>query len=789
MQEEFSVVGKRLPRVDALEKVNGEVKFVADFQLPGMLYAKFLRSPHAHARIVKIDTSKAEKLPGVRGVLTHKNVPKVHPRNKLEYLLGETVHCPAEEVAAVAAVSEEIAEEALKLIEVEYEVLPAVFDIEEATKPDAPLAHLEYGTNIYHGTEAQPVPRCSPEGWLTLAYGDIDKGFKEADYIVEGTYETPMQYNCSPMPRAVICQWTGDELTCWCDTQTPLWAAQDLASCLGIPQSRVRLIFAYAVGGYGAKEPEKIGTLVALLAKKTGSPVKTVFTREEDVTATIRRLSYKTYGKIGVKRDGTITAMHNRMITNWGRDCVYDYLVLGTSGVSTCSILYRWQNSNFEGCNVITNTLDSGAFNGFGDPEAGFCVERLIDEAAEKIGMDPVEFRLKNCMRSGDKAMEVPNIVAGPIEWGILGPDLDSFPECIRRAAEKANWAEKWKGWKTPVEVKGPRRRGIGIAIGTHHAVFWPSSATVKMNQDGTASVLTMGVEIGQGMKTAMIQVVAEALGLHYEDVNVIMPDSATAPASLGNIASEGTSSIINVAKLAADNVRHKLFEMAAERLGEKPENLEVKGGRIYVKKALKKKIRLGESQAAEEHTEKGVSIASLCLDGFQITGSANLPLPVRDEKTGKIVYCYAVAATIAEVEVDIETGTVDVLRITSAHDCGRAINPQLVENQINMSVTLANGWVRSEQLHIDKNTGVILNPNLLDYKIMTILDMPRREDMQEIIVENPNPWGPFGAKGMSETGMCSPAPAIANAIYNALGVRIRGDHLTPDRILEALGK
>jgi len=796
MAEEFSLVGKRLPRADALEKVNGQIRHVTDMELPRMLYAKFLRSPHAHAKITRIDTSRAEELPGVKCVLTHKNVPKVHPRRKLEYLLDETVHCAGEEVAAVAAETKEIAEEALDLIKVEYEVLPAVFDTEEATKPGAPLAHSEYGSSLYHGTDYNPVPRFTPEGWLTLQYGDVGKGFKQADYIVEGKYKTPRQYNCSPLPRAVICEWSGSELTCWADTQIALWASQDLATCLGLPQSKVRLISSPVIGGYGAKEPQKIATLVALLAKKTGRPVKAAFSRQEDFIGTMSRPSYETYGKIGVKKNGTITAMQTRMMQNWGRDCAYDSLILATSGGVTSSMLYRWQNSKWEGCNVITNTIESGALNGFGDPEAGFCIERLIDEAAEAIGMDPVEFRLKNCMRAGDRAIEVPNVVFGPAEWGILGPDLDSFPECIRRAAQKAEWKEKWKGWKTPVAVHGSKRRGIGIAIGTHHGALWQASATIKMNQDGTANVLTMGTEIGQGFKTAMIQVVAEALGLPFESVNVTMADTAVVPASMGNIGSEGTSSMITVAKLAADKVRHKLFQMAAESLGEKPENLEAKDGSIYIKAASERatsaseqKSRLGELESAKDRGETGISIASLCLAGFQITASANMPVPIIDEKTGKVVYCFSVAVTIAEVEVDTDTGELNVLKLSLANDCGRAINPQILENQVDMSVTLANGWVRSEDVIIDKNTGAMLNPNLLDYKIMTILDMPKMNDMQETLVEFPTPWGPFGAKGCSETGMCSPGPAIANAIYNAIGVRLRGAHLSPESILEALGK
>ncbi|MFC1915399.1 xanthine dehydrogenase family protein molybdopterin-binding subunit [Chloroflexota bacterium] len=777
MASAFSVLGKRLPREDAIEKVTGEAKQVSDMQLPGMLHARFLRSPHAHAKIVKIDTGKAESLPGVKAVLTHQNVPKVHSRGKFEFLLDETVHCVGEEVVAVAAVTKEIAEEALKLIEVEYKLLPAVFTAEEAMRPGAPLVHSEHGSNIFHGTAEHPAPRRSQDGWIIVEDGDVEKGFAEADCIVEDIYETPIQYPCSPMPRVVVCQWTGNKLTCWCDTQAPLRVWQDLAKCLGMPQSHVRLVVDHCIGGYGAKEPGKTAVLTALLARKAGRPVKTQFSREEDFVGTHRRLNYKTCGKMGVKKDGTITAVQNRVITNFGADSQVPLEVLGTSATNAFSVLYNWQSSKFEGCSVMTNTTHHAAVLGFGDPEAILCVERLIDEAAEKIGMDPAEFRLKNCARYGSKGSYRAKLLetTGPLPWGIMGPDMDSFPECIRKVAEKAHWNEKWKGWGTPVEVNGARRRGIGIALGMHHTMFTDYAAVIKMNQDGTANVLSGSVEIGQGCGTAMTQVVAEALGLHYEDVRVILADSAVTPAGLGNIGSCGTTSAIGAAKRAADDTRQKLFEVAAGELGTKPDNLEAKDRRIYIK----------------EQPEKGIPIADVCRIGYQIVGSGKLPPldTIRDDKTGKAVYPFAIAAAIVEVEVDTETGELTVDRITVAGDCGRAINPTIVENQIDLGITMGNSWIRTENFVIDEKTGAVLNPNLLDYRIMTIMDMPKGDDMQEIIVEMPCAWGPYGAKGFSETPMSAVGPAIANAIYNAIGARIRGEHCSPEKILEALGK
>jgi xanthine dehydrogenase molybdenum-binding subunit len=775
MAKEYSLLGKRLPRVDALAKVTGAITFVSDIQLPRMLYTRFLRSPYAHAQIINIDTSKAEILPGVKCVLTHKNVPKIHPLTKFEYLLDETLHYVGEEVAVVAAISNEVAEQAVRLIQVDYNVLPAVFNAEEAMIPDAPLVHPEYGTNMYHGTDRHPAPRCGSDGWLSLEYQDVDKGFTEADYIVEGTFETPKQHPCSPAPRAVLCQWMGEKLTCWTDTQRPLDVQKDLAKCLGLLHSNVKVVSSPQVGGYGGKQPEKIATLTAMLAKRTGAPVKTVFSREEDFIATHRRLDYKTYGKVGVKRDGTITALYTRTITNFGRDSSSGFMVPATSAVNTCSMLYRSENSKWEGCHVMTNVPDHAAMNGFGDPEAGFCVERLMDEAAEKIGMDPVEFRFRNCMRYGDKGLANRNVLTGPIDWGVVGTDIDSFPECIKKAAEKAEWKKKWKGWKIPVSADGSKRRGIGVAIGVHHSENWPYSAIVKMNHDGTASVLSQLIDMGQGSATAMAQVAAETLGLRYEDINLELGDTSVSPAGSPVVASSGTSGGIAAVKCAADDAKRKLFDIAAKRLGVSPNKLAVKERMVYVR----------------GNPEKSIPIAVLCTIGWQITGTGINPPAnsVIDKKTGKVIRPVAVVATICEVEVDTETGELNVLRITSAHDCGKAINPQMVENQINMSLTLGNGYVRSEKLIIDGNTGTVLNPNLLDYKVMTFLDMPKMGDIEEIIVEFPCAWGPFGAKGMSETATTTQGPAIANAVYNAVGVRIRGDQLTPQMILEAIVK
>ncbi len=769
MTEEFSVIGKRLPRIDAVAKVKGEATFVPDMQLPGMLQAKFLRCPHPHARIVKIDTREAEACFGVRGVLTYKNVPRVHPRDKIEFLLNETLCYAGDEVAMIAAETREIAEEALKLIKVEYEVLPSVFDPEEALQPGAPLVHPENGDNLYR------VPGSDPKGWISLNRGDVEEGFAEADYVVEGTFETPIQHTVSPVPRAVLCQWHGNKLTCWADTQAPKNVWFDLARCLDIPLSDIRLIVERPVGSYGRKEPEKTSILTALMSKKTGRPVKTAFTREEDFIASWRRLNFKAFGKMGVKKNGTITAIHTRIICNGGADGQGGMIELAAPLSKTLVIQYQWQNARCEGRTVMTNINHHGSVLGAGDPQGNYILERLIDEAAEKIGMDPVDFRFKNCLKYGDKAFDHFQLSAGKDPyWGIVGPDID-MQECIQKVMEKSEWKKKWKGWTTPVEIQGSKRRGIGIAIGMHHCLYRAYSAIVKMNQDGSANVLTSAVDHGQGCATAIAQVVAEAIGLLYKDVNVTMADTAATPLGTGNAGSEGTSSAVNAAKYAADDARQKLFEVAARELKTAPETLKSRDGRIY----------LGDQP------EKGISIAEVCQKAYQIIGVGMLPGAdtIRDKKSGEKLRALAVAAAIVEVEVDTATGELTILKVTTANDCGKAINPTIVENQIDTGIVMGNGWVRSENFVIDKKTGVLLNPNLLDYKLMTFLDIPPKKNTNVNIVENPTSWGPYGAKGFSETAMVAIAPGIANAVYNAIGVRIRESHLTPEKILKALGK
>lgn len=773
MTRPLAVVGKKVIRKDAVAKAKGQARYISDIILPKMLYASFLRSPHAHARIKSIDTARAEALPGVMCVLTHKNVPKVHPFRKLMWLLSETVHYPGEEVAAVAALTPEIAKAALDLIEVQYEVLEAVVEPRQAAAPGAPLSNIDYGSAFYHGTDYMKFARVEPDGWVRVGFGDYEKGFAEADHIMEFEMETPMQYNCSPNPRSVVCEWDGDKLICWADTQLPLFLMHELTKTFEIPQSQVRIIASHAVGGYGGKSPEKTADLVALMAKRTGRPVRAVYSRAEDYIGTHHRISYVTKHKIGFKNDGTIVSMYTNILANWGCDAVAHFVCQASALLDACCMFYRWQNAFAETRGVLTNMLEYGAMNGFGDPEAIYSIEVLMDKVCEHLDIDPVEFRLKNCMRYGDRAMEYENILFGPIEWGILGRDMDSFPEIIQTAAERFNWKERWRGWHKKPDA-GEIKRGVGMAVGQHHCMFWPSSAIVKMNQDGSANVITGAVEIGQGYATAVAQVVAEALCIPYEKVHVLTQDSAATPATKGNVASTGTSSPIAACKIAADDVVRQLKEFAGIAWSTNPDKLEVYDDAVH-----------------NPVSGASMSVEHICKESWQITGVGKTPAyhEIKDPESGKTVHAFAAACTFCEVEVDTGTGKITILNLVSGHDSGRTINPVVIENQVDLGLIMAMGWVLTENYLVDPETGVLMNPNLLDYKLIGFNDMPLLKDFERFIVEKPCEWGPFGAKGMSETSMTAMGPAIANAIYNATGVRMNTSHFTPDKVLEELLK
>jgi xanthine dehydrogenase molybdenum-binding subunit len=780
MTEEFAVVGKRLPRRDAIEKATGAAKYTVDIELPGILFGKVLRSPYPHAKILKIDSSKAKKLRGVAAVITIDDVPKKvfncsmsnaviggapvtaevadeHAEEEGglteeatfavdildQRVLSDKARFVGDAVAAVAAINESTAEEALGLIDVEYEKLPAVFDPEEAMKPGAPLVHDAFERNI-----AVHAPWSFGE--------DVDKGFKEADYIVEGTFRTSKQKQCQLEASVCIASFdaTG-RLTIWSPAQAPHAMLKIIASLFNIPEGMIRWLTPYVGGAFGHYCSLWAEPICIALAKKTGKPVKLAYTREEEFIATDSRASAILSGKMGVKKDGTITALQRKDIVNAGA-------YFGHAGSTTAAsiswffALYRCLNREGEAFVVYTNTPMTGAFRGYGNPRGMFLLEQLVDMAAEGIGMDPIEFRLKNIKRIGE-----PSWIPG------VSFENDAGVECIRRGAEIIGWKEKRARKK-----EGIKRQGIGMACATHSSSAYPflidhSSAFIKLNPDGSANLMVNPVEIGVGIVETVAQIAAEELGVRAEDVHVFHGDTDINMFDLGTFSSRSNYVLGMAVQKAAREAKWKLLKRAAERLEVSPKELEVKDRRVYVKTAPKKGVSVTE-------------IARDALYNYEIGRGEHISGHSSFQPRNSPIF----QANFAEVEVDTETGEVRVLRMVVAHDIGRAINPMSVEGQLEGGAVQGLGFTLAEDFAVNNNTGEIITDSFATYKILSALDCP---EIEVVLVEQPVASGPFGAKSVGESGMVPVAASVANAIYNAVGVRITELPITPGKILKTL--
>jgi 4-hydroxybenzoyl-CoA reductase alpha subunit len=757
LSDQYSVIGKNIPKIDSIHMVVGEAKYLDDIKLPGMLYGKVLRSPHPHAKILNIDMSNANRLSGVKAVITAADTTKVKfchlpiTPNKMA-LADERVRFVGDEVAAVAAVDEDIAEEALELIKVDYEILPAVFDPEEAMEPGAPKIYEECERNI--------------ASYFVRNFGDIEKGFKQADYIFEDRFSSPPVVSCTLEPHGCIASFDiSGKLTIWTTTQNPINIQRALAYVLKMPMNQIRVINTFVGGAFGNKSVIlPLEPITAFLAKKINRPVKIINSREEEFIATRTRYSMIIYLKTGVKKDGTLTAREARVITNNG---AYNNKGPGIT-LLTCNRignLYRVPNSKTEAFIVYTNNQYGDALRGWGGPQAHFAVESQMDIISEGLKMDPLELRLKNANQSGDTT---------PWGWKITSCGLS---DCLKESGKIAGWDYKRK-------QSGPR--GIGMAavihtgggsMGTHGGGNF-SEISLKINSDGTVNVITGDSDIGQGSDTILAQIVAEELGVPMKDIKITSRDTDVTPVTMGTWGSRVTFIGGGAGKAAAREAKQQLFKVAAEMLEVDPINLEAKDGRIYVKKSLDKWLTIGE-----------VAYSSIVKRGKTITSMVTYSPPNTsppDQKTGYGNYCptYAFGVNVAEVEVDIETGKVRVMSIVAAHDVGRAINPMLIEGQIEGGISMGIGYALLEKLHWEN--GKTLNPNFCTYKIVNSTEIP---SIKEILIETIDPNGPFGAKGIGEPAAIPTAPAIANAIYNAVGVRIKDLPITPDKILDALKK
>jgi xanthine dehydrogenase molybdenum-binding subunit len=751
---ELSTVGKSHVRIDAAAKATGAAQYTADLSLPGMLRAKVLHSPHAHARIRHIDTSRAEALRGVRAVLTYKDVPATTYNSACEppgdllgaahdqHVLEDTMRFIGDRVAVVAAVDDDTASEALSLIDVEYELLPAVFEPDQALADGAQLVHPDRGSNLL-----QLIP---------IEWGDVEQGFAEADHVFEQEYTSPPVHHCQIEPHAYVCQFDHNgRLTVWSCSQTPFHVRRMVSEILDIPVGSIRVLKLFEGGGFGGKQDLFEEPLVALLARKTGKPVMLEMSREEVFVATRTRHGCAYKLKTGVQNDGTITARQLEAVLDTGAYASHGPTVTAVLGLFWAT-LYKTPNLRFQGRCVYTNKPVAGAFRGYGSPQAHWCAESQMDEMAEAMGLDPFEFRLKSAYMAGDRA---------PLtEWII---ESSGLAECMQQGKAAIGWERR----QPAGSGTGRFRRGIGMARMLHGSGARPfvselSAALIKMNEDGTVTVVTGSSDSGTGSSTSLAAIAAEVLGVGFDKVTVVEGDTDNTPFDMGSYASRTTYIAGNAVKRAAEIARTQLLAKAAAMVEANPEDLEIRDGVIQVTGSSGgKSITIAEVVSKTQYAAAGAEA---------ISGSAS------HEPQGNAP---TFAAHFAEVEVDVETGNVAVLNYVAAHDVGLAINPAQVEGQIQGGVTQGLGYALSEEVVVGAD-GRMANPNFVDYRIPTVLDVP---NIRALIVEAPADSGPYGAKGVGETGLVPVAPAIANAVYNAIGVRIRDLPLTPQRVFEAI--
>ncbi|MBE0478116.1 molybdopterin-dependent oxidoreductase [Candidatus Aerophobetes bacterium] len=756
---EFSVFGKSLPRIDAWSKATGEVKYLDDIKIQGMLYGKILRSPHAHAKIVSIDTFGAKKLPGVRAVITAEDTPGIKfsfvpaLADKLP-LCKDKVRYVGDEVAAVAADSLEIAEKAIQLIKAEYEILPAVFDVEEAMKQDAPLIHEERENNIaFEGHKS---------------FGDVEKGFRESDYIFEDRCVTSKVTHCCMETHGCIALFDKlGKLTIYSPHQAPHTVRQEMARILALPLSRVRVIRTPVGGGFGQrlvtdmKEP-----VAAILSRTTGRAVKIVNTREEEFCTARTRYPYIIYLKTGVRKDGKILARQAKVIVDNGAYNDKGPSTLNYAG-ECFAVLYNVPHIQYDGWGVYTNKQFGTAFRGFGNPQLHFATETQLDAIAKKLHIDPQQLRLKYANMPGDVAASGAKITS----CGLV--------ECINKAAESSRWKEKRK---EPVDMGDGKCRGIGMAAMVHTGGggrFYGYAATdtfVKISEEGKVTVISPAPEIGQGATMVIAQITAEVLGIRPDNITVINDDTEIMPYDLGAWGSRTSFVCGNAAKSAAENTREEVIKVAAQMLQRPAERLGCREGKVFLKDNPEVAVFFEEVA--------GYAISKI---GHPLSGRGRYFDPLApqvglDRKYGHHLPTFAFACQVVEVEVDTLTGQVKVLKVTAAHDTGRTINPSMAEGQIEGSILQGLGYALSEEC-VEKD-GILMNPNFADYKIWTALDTPSYE---VILVESIDPDGPFGAKGIGEPGLVPLPAAVANAIFHATGVMFRQLPLNQERVFFGL--
>ncbi len=753
--EEFSVIGKSVPRTDAWDKVIGRAVYTDDMKLPNMLYGRLLRSHHAHARVLNVNIEKALKLPGVKAIMTGKDILPIKygivPFAQDEYGLAiDKVRYVGDEVAAVAAVDEATAEAALELIEVEYEPLPAVFSIEDALKLGAPDIHE--GPKVKNNVSIQ----------YRKEFGNIEEGFAQAYHIREDVFRTHGQYHAPMEPHAAIAMYEpSGKLTLWSSTQIPYFLRHNLASTLGIAEDRVRVIKPAVGGGFGVKiDMFSKDFCAAFLSMKTGRPVKFLYDREEAQTCVRGRHPSRLKVRTGVTKDGKITSQHIDLTVDGGAYNSTAPLIITLSGYFGM-IPYHLPNLVLDAKHVYTNKQANGAMRGHGVPQMRFAIESQVDMLAADLGMDPLEFRLINALEAGcDHPAQMTLRTCG-------------FKESLVKAAEAIGWKEK----RNQGNNRGVGMGGSGWASGVNNMSHIGGGAVVKLEKTGGVTVLTGAADIGQGAESVIAQIVAEELGVSFEKVRVVAADTDVCPLDSGTFGSGVTVRSGKAAQLAARDIKNTILQVVAKEIGADPEEMTIREDYIMLRGERKMQIN------------KAVKLVQYADIQVPMIGRGYYQLPAKEPTTllrdnGDISGSYSFGTQACEVEVDPKSGRVTILRIVTADDAGRALNPDQVEGQIEGAVMTGVGHTLFEDPDYDLVNGQNRSVSFIDYKLPTAADAPNQEVVH---IETNDPVGPFGAKECGEGATIYTAPAIVNAIFNAIGVRIMDLPVTPEKILKAL--
>jgi len=760
---EFSVIGQRVPRVDAKEKVTGQAKYAADYSLTDMLWCKLVRSPYPHARIVNIDTSQAKKLPGVKGIITGKDfggwtwgwMPKTRDEPPLAV---DKVCYMAESVAGVAAVDEDTAEEAAELIKVDYEELPGVFDPEEAMKDGAPQVHDYVKNNIsvqYH--------------W---DFGDVDRAFAESYLVREDRFRTARATHGYLEPPAILAYYdpTG-YITVWASKQSPYFHYRHLAACFKVPLSRVRVIQPFIGGGFGGTKNDSLaGDFCAvLLSKITGRPVKYVESMEEELVTSRRRHSFVIYSRMGVSKDGLLKAIQHRVIADGGGYTAIGPLSMYLGGFMT-TLPYHLPNFKYDVYRVFTNNPIGAAMRGHGVTHTRFAAEIQMEMLAEELGIDPVEIRMRN-------AIDQPK--PGEIYETINKVTLKTcgLKQAIKEAAQDPLWRDRDKMPKKGGNISwGVGLSGTSYSGGARQMGHQACAAIIRLCEDGTVNLITGATDCGQGSDTVLCMIAAEELGIKLEDVAIKRVDSAYTPVDPGSYGSRVTILAGQATQKAARQVKKQLLEVAAQNWQAKAEDVEIRLSEVYLKSDPSKKMPFSKLARIACYSGTGAVIIGTGYSSYGLE-----PLDINNG-IGNGGTSYSFTAQTARVGVDTETGQITTTDFTIASDCGRLLSPIQAESQIEGAAVQGLGQTLYEDFIMDR--GRTINPTFLGYKMPHALDVPSIK-LIDIVTDDPD--GPFGAKEASEGSIVSAPPAVVSAIHDATGIWFKELPVTPEKVIKAL--